>query len=85
MIPYKTTFVIDDKLKEAIHFESNEKPFKGEVYTIENADGKLWEAKVTEVTKIIIRNKSAEGSIEYRCKIEKHEPTLNSIGFGKKI
>lgn len=85
MIPYKIAFIIDEKTNEAIHFESNEKPFKSEVYTIQDADGKQREAKITEVVKIIIRSKTAESSIEYRCGIERHQPTSQVIGFGKRI
>lgn len=84
MIPYKIKFILNDKEEDALHFESNEKPFKGELQTIEDADGKLWEAKIIEVTKVIIRTKKTEATIEFRCKVEKHEAATNVIGFGKR-
>jgi hypothetical protein len=84
MIPYKIRFIFDDQPKNDIQFESNEKPFKGEVQTIQEVDGKLWEAKITEVSKFVVRSKNSEASIEYRCKMEKHESTATVIGFGKR-
>jgi hypothetical protein len=84
MIPYKITFIPDQKAKDEIRFESNEKPFKGEVYTIQDADGKVWEAKITEVTKLIARSKNTEAVLEYKCKVERHEATATVIGFGKR-
>jgi hypothetical protein len=85
MIPYNVIFILDEKAKEHIHFESNEKPVKGEIYTIQDSGGKLWDAKVTEVAKFIIRSKDTQATIEYRCKVEKHETTVPTIGFGKRI
>jgi hypothetical protein len=85
MIPYKVIFISDAHAKNEIHFESNEKPFKSEVYTIKDNDGKLWEARITEVTKMVVRGKDSEGVIEYRCQVEKHEAATSVIGFGKRI
>jgi hypothetical protein len=85
MIPYKVIFIPDAKVKDEIHFESNEKPFKGEIYTIKDMNGKLWEARVTEVTKMIVRGKDSEAAVEYTCKVEKHEAAGSVIGFGKKL
>jgi hypothetical protein len=84
MIPYKVVLIPDAETKNEIHFESNEKPFKGEVYTIKDVNGKLWDARITEVTKMVVRNKNPEAEIEYRCKVEKHEATGSVIGFGKR-
>jgi hypothetical protein len=85
MIPYKVIFISDAQIKDEIHFESNEKPFKGEVYTIKDANGKLWDARITEVTKMIVRSKNQEATVEYRCKVEKHEEAGSIIGFGKRV
>jgi hypothetical protein len=84
MIPYRIKFILDDKTKDEFLFDSNEKPFKGELHTIQDVNGKLWEAKITEVSKFVIRSQSSEATVEYRCKVEKHEPTATVIGFGKR-
>jgi hypothetical protein len=83
MIPYKIKFIISEKPKNQMDFESNEKPVKGEIYSIQEADGKVWDAKITEVTKVIIRAKDANAVIEYRCKVEENKSGAVSIGFNK--
>jgi hypothetical protein len=84
MIPYKVRFILDDKSKESISFDANEKPIKGEVYTIQDTSGKVWDARVTDVVKFVVMEKTAQALIEYRCKVEKHEETSTTIGFGKR-
>lgn len=84
MIPYKIKLILDDKNATEIQFESNEKPIKGDIYTIEEANGKVGEVKLTEVNKFIIKSKTSNATLEYRCKTEKHEATANVIGFGKR-
>jgi hypothetical protein len=84
MLPYLVKFTLNNQIEDHINFQSNEKPFKGEVYTIQDTDGKLWDARVTEVTKFIVRTKNSEGVIQYQCKVEKHEVTASAIGFGKR-
>jgi hypothetical protein len=82
MHTYNIKFIIDENAKNEFDFISNEKPFKGEVYTIEETNGKLWDVKVSEVKKIIIRKQKGEAIIEYRCNVEENK-TANVIGFGK--
>jgi hypothetical protein len=81
MIPYTIKFILG---KDEMRFESNEKPFKGELYTIQNADTTLVEVRVKDVTKIIARTKGSSATIEYHCVVEKHEESVNVIGFGKR-
>jgi hypothetical protein len=83
MTPYRIKF-LNEKTKSEINFESNEKPVKGEVYSIQDISGKLWDAKVTEVTKYVIQGNGSQASLEYRCKIEEHEASGAVIGFGKR-
>ncbi|MBT1702218.1 hypothetical protein [Chryseosolibacter indicus] len=84
MLPYKIKFIIEDKKSSEISFESNEKPVKGEIYTIQNVNGKIEEVRLTEVNKVIVRTDTSEAILEYRCKTEKHEATATTIGFGKR-
>jgi hypothetical protein len=85
MIPYQVKFLINENKKEqTISFQTNEKPVKGEIYTIEQPDHSKTEVKITEVTKVIIRNDALTAFIEYRCKTEKHEEATTVIGFGKR-
>ncbi len=81
MHTYHVKFIIDEKTGNQFNFVSNEKPFKGEVYTLQEPDGKLWDAKVTDVKKIILRN-NEEATIEYRCQVEENK-AAQVIGFSK--
>jgi hypothetical protein len=84
MIPFKVIFIVNEKTKDQLHFESVEKPAKGEIFSIQDADGTLWDAKIMEVTKFIVRSKDQKAVLEYRCKVEKHEADKHIIGFGKR-
>jgi hypothetical protein len=84
MIPFKIIFILNEKTNDQLLFESMEKPVKGEIFSIQDADGKLWEAKITDVTKFVVRSKDKSASLEYRCKVEKHEADKHVIGFGKR-
>lgn len=84
MTPFIITFLPDSKENESFTFESNEKPFKGELYSIIDSAGKTSEAKITEVSKVVIRKGQHEATLVYQCKIEKHEANPAVIGFGKR-
>jgi hypothetical protein len=84
MIPYKVKFIIDEKANN-IQFESNEKPSKGEIFTIHEPGGKLWDARITAVTKVIVRtkDKDAPATLEYHCQVQEHDSKTPVIGFTK--
>jgi hypothetical protein len=84
MIPYKVKIFLSDDPADVVAFESNEKPLKGEVLKIQDLDKKTWDIKITEVTKFISRSKDDGSVLEYHCKMEKHEETAATIGFGKR-
>jgi hypothetical protein len=85
MIPYQVKFLINEnKQEQTISFQTNEKPVKGEIYTIEQAGHNKTEVKITEVIKVIIKNDALTAFIEYQCKTEKHEEATAVIGFGKR-
>jgi hypothetical protein len=84
MIPYKVKFLLSEKAEDFVDFESNEKPVKGELFTIQDENGKHSSVKITEVLKFVIRGKKSAGEIEYRCKTETHEESAMTIGFGKR-
>jgi hypothetical protein len=85
MIPYKVKFIIDEKANNTIQFESNEKPSKGEIFTIHESEGKLWDARITAVTKFIVRtkDKDAPATLEYHCQVQEHDSKTAVIGFTK--
>jgi hypothetical protein len=83
MKSYKIRFIVDSKAGNYFDLESNEKPVKGELFTIEEANGKLLNIKITEVTKFVIVKSEHEAEIEYRCGVEEYKEQGRSIGFYK--
>jgi hypothetical protein len=84
MIPYRIKFLQEGKDNEPLTFESNEKPVKGDTYTIQRSGGKSGEVKIVEVTKVVVPSKGGDAVLEYHCKVEKHEAASHTIGFGKR-
>jgi hypothetical protein len=83
MIPYNIRFSLDNN-EIVFSFQSNEKPVKGDIFTIEDKGGKLWDAKIIEVTKVVVSPEMGNSLLEYRCKIQKHDEAKTVIGFGKR-
>lgn len=80
MIPFKIKFLVNLETKDYLVFESNEKPFKGDVFLIES-NGTTTEYKVTDVRKVVVRQGDTTGLLEYHCNVEKHETKSVTIGF----
>ena len=83
MKPYKVKFILDDKIDDHFYFESIEKPFKGEIFTLQDTTGKLVDIKITEMTKYLIKKEDYRAEVEYICKVEEHKASNSSIGFNK--
>lgn len=79
IIPYKVKFILDENESDHLSFDSNEKPCKGDLYSIEQ-DGELTPFIIKEITKVVIRNRGTS-SLEYQCAIAKYEPQAKGIGF----
>jgi hypothetical protein len=77
MIPFTISFTFPSG--ETLVFESNEKPFKGEVY-FHDANGSRDEFIVREVKKVV-RQEGGKSILVYSCVVEPHETTRPSIGF----
>ena len=83
MIPYKIK-IIHTAEKTTLAFESNEKPLKGDVFTLKQDDGKTSMVKITEVTKVLIGKSNETAELEYHCQVESHQENTTQIGFGKR-
>lgn len=83
MIPYKIKFHHAGD-NTTVSFESNEKPVKGDVFTIKAEDGKLSMVKIIEVTKILNSKSNNTADLEYNCNVEAHQENTSQIGFGKR-
>jgi hypothetical protein len=78
MIPFRVKFTLRDN-NETFIFESNEKPFKGDVYSIEE-NGSHTSYKITDVIKTIVRENGL-AHLEYQCAVEKNDVNEFTIGF----
>jgi hypothetical protein len=83
MIPYHIKFILENN-ESLSSFQSNEKPVKGDIFTIQEKGNKSWEVKVTEVIRVVIPQEKAEAMLEYHCKVQKHDDAKTVIGFGKR-
>jgi hypothetical protein len=83
MIPYNIKFIFENN-ESLLSFQSNEKPVKGDIFTIQEKGNKLSEVKITEVTRVVINQEKADAMLEYRCKVQKHDEAKTVIGFGKR-
>jgi hypothetical protein len=82
MKQYKVKFIFEDKSSE-LNFESNEKPIKGDLFTVQETDGKSNEVKIKEVTKVVVRGLESSATIEYHCAVEKYDSKSPVIGFAR--
>ena len=80
MLSFKIKFVFDDPSHESLIFDSNEKPFKGEAFHV-NENGSTTEYKVLDVQKVIVRKEGVAATLEYHCKVEKSDIRSIPIGF----
>jgi len=83
MISYQVVFLSSNDVEEKFSFETNEKPFKGEIFAIQKNDGSTIEVKITEINKVLVLKADSKTVLEYHCKIEPHEQRRNAIGFRK--
>lgn len=81
MKPYKVKFILDEKTGRHAYAESNDKPLKGEVFTLKESTGKLKDIKITEVNKYLIAAENDTAIIEYWCIVEEYKAGANTIGF----
>jgi hypothetical protein len=81
MISYKIKFILTEQSDSNLYFESNEKPFKGDVFKVQEKEGTPVPYKIIEVTKVIVSGGSPSATLEYHCVVEKDELKGNSIGF----
>ena len=80
MLSFRIKFNFEDDGHESLLFDSNEKPFKGESFWVEE-NGTRQEYKVSDVQKVIVRKEAMSASLEYHCRVEKSDIRSIPIGF----
>ncbi len=80
MLSHKIKFNFEDDGHQSLIFESNEKPFKGEAFWIED-NGTSQEYKISDVKKVVVRKEGTSAVLEYHCRVEKSDIRSIPIGF----